>query len=208
VDVAAGFLKLARRKAAPQRKRDDSKRFMYKESSRGTFAISEDGSRLSRRAPRVRILNLGLLIFHYFSTFSCMRRTVRSSRQSTQRSFRARQTDACSSSFAPAKESACAVYPPWRVEESLPAFLYSPSTPTQPPPNPAMSFPPQHHPRSSPQRTPRSIAALRHGNPLLATKGVIKVCYFIQSIIRRQVSAFKWPSQKHLCSPKMDSPLD
>jgi hypothetical protein len=52
VDVAAGFLKLARRKAERQRKRDDSKRFMYKESSRGTFAISEDGSRLSRRVPQ------------------------------------------------------------------------------------------------------------------------------------------------------------
>jgi hypothetical protein len=35
-----------------------------------------------------------------------------------------------SSSLAPAKESACAVYLPWRVEKSLPAFFRSPSTPT------------------------------------------------------------------------------
>ena len=49
MDVAAGFLKLGRRKAERQRKRDDSKRLMCKESSPATVALSEAGRRLRVR---------------------------------------------------------------------------------------------------------------------------------------------------------------
>jgi len=54
VDVAAGFLKLARRKAGRPRKHDDSNGFIYKENSPDMFARTAAGSRLVRRSGQFR----------------------------------------------------------------------------------------------------------------------------------------------------------